>query len=120
MSRARVDALIRLHLAVGVSLSVVCTLMPAGLWHDVLYTFISFGCVAMMVVGIRRHRPPASLGWWVVTAGIVVWAAADVLWAVYNWILHISPFPSPRRCAVPDQLHGHRRRFLVLRAGPAR
>ncbi|MCD5314940.1 GGDEF domain-containing protein [Kineosporia babensis] len=95
MSALRDDGLLRLHLGVGVVLSSVCVLMPAGLAHDVLYTAITFGCIGMMVVGIRRHRPPTARGWWLVTVGVVVWAAADVLWAVYTWILHISPFPSP-------------------------
>ncbi|GLY15329.1 hypothetical protein Kisp01_23440 [Kineosporia sp. NBRC 101677] len=111
MIPARVEALIRIHLGVGVTLSVGCTLLPAGLWHDVLYTFISFGYVVVTVVGIRRHRPAAALGWWVVTTGVVGWASADVLWAVFNWILHISQFSVPGRRAVPNQL----RRMRVVR-----
>ncbi|GLY29748.1 GGDEF domain-containing protein [Kineosporia sp. NBRC 101731] len=95
MSLPRADALFRLHLVVGVALSIGCALMPAGLGHDALYTVISFGCVAMLAVGIRRHRPTAARGWWLVTAGVGVWACADLVWAVYTWILHISPFPSP-------------------------
>ncbi|MBT0768229.1 GGDEF domain-containing protein [Kineosporia sp. J2-2] len=95
MSTVRVDALLRPHLAVGVVLSLVCVLLPVGLGRDTLYTAVTFGCIAMMVVGVRRHRPPSPAGWWLVTAGVVVWATADLMWAVFTWILHISPFPSP-------------------------
>lgn len=95
MSRARPDTPFRLHLAVGVVLSLVCVLLPVGAGRDALYTAISFGCVAVMVVGVRRHAPLAPGGWWLVTAGIAVWACADLLWAVYTWVLGTSPFPSP-------------------------
>ena len=95
MASSRADTLLRLHLAVGGVLSVVCVLLPVGLGRDVLYSAIGFACVALMAVGIRRHRPRAAAGWWLTTAGIAVWACADVLWTVYTWVLGISPFPSP-------------------------
>jgi diguanylate cyclase (GGDEF)-like protein len=91
----RPDALFRWHLAVGGVLSLVCVCLPVSLGRDLLYTVISFGCVAMLVVGVRLHRPVLSRAWWLVAAGIATWASADLLWAVYTWILHISPFPSP-------------------------
>ncbi|WP_106211034.1 GGDEF domain-containing protein [Kineococcus rhizosphaerae] len=87
--------LVRAHLTVGVALSVLCVCLPAGPVHDALYSVISCGCVALMVVGVRRHRPRAVAGWWLTTCGVAAWAAADLLWAVYTWVLHVSPFPSP-------------------------
>lgn len=95
VSHPRNAALLRLHLSVGVVLSLICTFMPAGLAHDALYTVVSVGCLAMFIVGIRRHRPTVARGWWMVAAGMSVWASADLLWAIYRWVLHISPFPSP-------------------------
>ncbi|GAB6899126.1 GGDEF domain-containing protein [Kineosporia succinea] len=95
MSAARPEALFRLHLVTGAVLSVVCVCLPRSLGRDGLYTLISCGCVVMFVVGVRRHRPVRARSWWLITAGLVVWAAADLLWAVYTWILDISPFPSP-------------------------
>jgi diguanylate cyclase (GGDEF)-like protein len=91
----RPDTLFRVHLIVATLLSLLCVLLPAGVGHDVLYTVVSFGCVAAMAVGVRRHAPRAAGGWWLVTAGIGMWACADLLWAVCTWVLHVSPFPSP-------------------------
>jgi diguanylate cyclase (GGDEF)-like protein len=91
----RPDALFRWHLVVGGVLSFVCVCLPVSMGRDVLYTVISYGCVAMFVVGVRRHRPASSQCWWLVAAGIAVWASADLLWAIYTWVLRISPFPSP-------------------------
>ncbi len=79
----------------GGLLSLVCVCLPVSMGRDLLYTAISYGCVGMLVVGIRRHRPDPSRCWWLVAAGVAVWASADVLWALYTWVLHVSPFPSP-------------------------
>ncbi|WP_432513493.1 GGDEF domain-containing protein [Kineococcus sp. SYSU DK001] len=95
MNTSRGGTLLRLHLIVGTTLAVLCTLLPVGPVRDVLYTTISFGCAALMAVGVRRHRPRAAAAWWLTTAGIAVWACADLLWAVYTWVLGVSPFPSP-------------------------
>jgi len=95
MITSRPDMLFRLHLAVGGALSLVCVALPVSLGRDVLYTAISWGCVAMFVVGIRRHGRAAGRSWWLVAAGLALWATADLLWAIYTWILDISPFPSP-------------------------
>lgn len=95
MSTARPYALFRLHLAVGGLLSLVCIALPVSLGRDGLYTVISWGCVVMFFVGVRRNRRPGDHSWWLITAGLAVWATADLLWAVYTWILDISPFPSP-------------------------
>ncbi|GLY15289.1 hypothetical protein Kisp01_23040 [Kineosporia sp. NBRC 101677] len=87
----RPDAFFRIHLVVGVLLSIICTLLPISVGRDVLYTVISYGCVAMMCVGIRRNKPTHSRGWWLVAGGMAIWAMGDLLWAVYTWGLDISP-----------------------------
>ncbi|MCI2239996.1 GGDEF domain-containing protein [Paenibacillus sp. TRM 82003] len=91
----RGDTLFRLHLVVGGVLSVACVALPESAWSDALYSAIAFGCVATMVVGVRRHRPLAASGWWLTTAGVGLWALADLLWVVYTWVLDTDPFPSP-------------------------
>src|SRR4051794_11022349 len=91
----RPDDLFRWHLAVGGLLSLVCVCLPVSIGRDLLYTAISYGCVGMLFVGVRRNRPALSQCWWLVAGGIAMWASADLLWAVYTWVLHISPFPSP-------------------------
>ncbi|GAA0310529.1 diguanylate cyclase domain-containing protein [Kineococcus aurantiacus] len=86
---------VRVHVVVGVLLSVLCVCLPVGPGRDGLYTLISFGCVALTAFGVRRNRPRAAGGWRFITAGIAAWACADLLWAVYTWVLDTSPFPSP-------------------------
>ncbi|WP_432537095.1 GGDEF domain-containing protein [Kineococcus arenarius] len=85
----------RLHLVVGTTLSVVCVLLPVSLLRDALYTALSFGCVAVMAVGVHRNRPRRARAWWFFTAGVATWATADLMWALFVWVLHVDPFPSP-------------------------
>ncbi|WP_432561184.1 GGDEF domain-containing protein [Kineococcus sp. SYSU DK003] len=95
MDTSRGGTLFRLHLAVGTLLTLVCCALPDTGWRSVLYSTVSFACLGLLVVGIRRHRPRASAGWWLIAAGVGLWSTADLLWGVWTWILDIDPFPSP-------------------------
>ncbi|WP_432484502.1 GGDEF domain-containing protein [Kineococcus esterisolvens] len=85
---------LRLHLAVGGVLAVVCVLLPVGPGRDALYTLVSAGSVAVMAAGVRLHRPRQAHAWWLLVAGMATWATGDALWALFRWVLHVTPFPS--------------------------
>ncbi|WP_344867112.1 hypothetical protein, partial [Planomonospora alba] len=58
---------------------------PAG---AVLWEVVPVAAVAALAAGIRRHRPPAAAAWRLITAGVAVWAAADLLRT--GWYLAIG------------------------------
>src|SRR5919109_4447375 len=67
-------------------------LTPLG--QNVVYDAIGLSAVVAIAVGIRLHRPEAASAWYLIAAGQFLFVAGDVLWAVYEFALHIDPFPS--------------------------
>ncbi len=84
----------RALLAVGAVAALGCVLLPVGTLRDGVYALVSWGCVAAVVVGVRRHRPRHAGAWWCVAAGVASWAAGDLVWVVVAEVLHRDPFPS--------------------------
>jgi alginate O-acetyltransferase complex protein AlgI len=71
------------------ALPVVATFVLAGLWHGAGWTFVAFGLIHGLALGVnhgwreaRLPAPPAAVGWLltmaVVVAGLVFFRAADV------------------------------------------
>ncbi|GEN81282.1 putative bifunctional diguanylate cyclase/phosphodiesterase [Actinotalea fermentans] len=81
-------------LALGGVLVAVESALPLGLGRDLLYLGFSVGAVVMTVVGIRRHRPVPRAPWVLFAVGIGLWAGGDALWALFDHVLDIDPFPS--------------------------
>ncbi|MFC4062816.1 diguanylate cyclase domain-containing protein, partial [Planomonospora corallina] len=51
--------------------------------RGVLWEVVPLAAVTALAIGIRRHRPPAAAGWWLVTAGVAAWTGADLLWTAW-------------------------------------
>jgi signal transduction histidine kinase len=67
---------------------------PSWLPRFVLYNGIHLSVVVALVVGIRRHRPARSLGWWLLVANQVVYCAADIVFYALRDIWHVETFPN--------------------------
>ena len=53
-----------------------------------------FACAAAVVAGVRLHRPARRAPWYLFAAAEACSGAGDVLWTVYEDVLHDDPFPS--------------------------
>lgn len=62
---------------------------------DVVYDALGLASASMIVAGVRRWRPDRPSLWWWMAAGQATWVAGDVLYSVYDKVLHVAPFPSP-------------------------
>jgi hypothetical protein len=75
-----------------------------------------FACAVAVVVGVRWHRPARRAPWYLFAAAQTCFGAGDVLWTVYEDVLHEDPFPSLADvlylCAYPLFVAGL---FLLLR-----
>ncbi|XVU30199.1 putative bifunctional diguanylate cyclase/phosphodiesterase [Actinoplanes sp. CA-054009] len=59
----------------------------------VVYNGAGLASVLMIIVGIRRHRPPLARAWYVFAAGVLGFVAADITYEVTGLILGEHPFP---------------------------
>jgi two-component system, cell cycle response regulator len=64
-----------------------------GFFKDGLYTAIEFAAVAIAIARVIR-RPENRLAWGLIAAGLLVWAAGDLVWAVWLNDLADPPYPS--------------------------
>ena len=69
-------------------------LLPSGLARDLAYLAFGIGAVVVAALGIRRNRPTVRLPWLLLVVGLGCWVAGDLLWTVFDHVLHIDPFPS--------------------------
>ncbi len=70
-------------------------LLPNGAVKIGAYTTIGLASGALILLGVRRHRPARPALWYWLAAGQITYATGDVIWETYNYILHRQPFPSP-------------------------
>src|SRR5688572_4049048 len=60
-----------------------------------LWTGIGLACVAAIVAGVRLHRPPWALPWWLLAAGTATFVAGDATYDILTNALGLqNPFPS--------------------------
>jgi two-component system, cell cycle response regulator len=62
-------------------------------FKDDLYTAIEFAAVGLSLARLIR-RSENRLAWGLITAGLLVWAAGDLVWAVWLNDLASPPYPS--------------------------
>jgi len=84
----------RRYLLVGVLAAAGCDLLPLGVSRDVVYCLIGASGAAVIIVGVRRHRPAHALGWYLIATGTVIWVLGDGLYGWYEHVAFIEPFPS--------------------------
>ena len=69
--------------------------LPSRTVQEVFFDVMGVVCLAVIGVGIRRHRPSPPVAWWLIAAGIGCFVVGDVIWSYYTLILHVDkPFPS--------------------------
>ena len=78
----------------GLLAVVVEFVMPYGLPRDVLYVAIGVASVTAVVIGIRVNRPRRRLPWVLLAVGLGSWVVGDALWAWFDHVAQIEPFPS--------------------------
>ena len=71
-------------------------MLPTDAWYGgALYDALGLMSCVMITIGARRHRPANALLWYCFAAGEAIWVIGDVIYSVYEYVLHIEPFPSP-------------------------
>ena len=65
-----------------------------GLLSNVLDDMGGFVAAAAVVLGVRLHRPARPAPWLFFAGAQLCSGAGDVLWSVYEEVLHDDPFPS--------------------------
>jgi diguanylate cyclase (GGDEF)-like protein len=61
----------------------------------IAYTAYTLVCNVVMFIAIRINRPPRAVLWYLLLAGQTLWSLGDGLYAIYENILDIEPYPSP-------------------------
>ncbi len=84
-------------LLVGGGVALIGPALPAAPWLVVNTTLHALG-LAVMVAGLRRHRPSARPAWWLLIIGRAGWAATSAYWNVYS--LHYGHPPHPSTIAL--------------------
>ena len=73
-----------------------CLLLPTdSVTRSFFYDAIGAVSALMIAVAVRRRRPSRPALWWWIAAGQAMWVLGDVIYSVYDKVLHESPFPSP-------------------------
>jgi diguanylate cyclase (GGDEF)-like protein len=71
-------------------------LLPAGgLGANLAYNAIGLTAGLMILVAVRLHRPAHPAMWYFFAAGQIVWVLGDVVYEIYQYVLHLEPYPSP-------------------------
>jgi diguanylate cyclase (GGDEF)-like protein len=83
-------------LAAGVLIVAVYLTLPTDKWYGgAVYDALGLMSCIMITIGARRHRPANALLWYCFAAGEAIWVVGDVIYSVYEHVLHVEPFPSP-------------------------
>ncbi|HEY0535048.1 MAG TPA: GGDEF domain-containing protein [Actinoplanes sp.] len=90
----RRDRVWLLVLAAGVLVVTGYFLLPAGRFQSIAYEVIGLASGALMLLGVRLHRPARPALWYWLAAGQITSATGDVVWDIYQYVLHRAPFPS--------------------------
>jgi diguanylate cyclase (GGDEF)-like protein len=82
-------------LAVSVVAVIGYLAVEDGHWYTNLYYDI-FGLLAaaMIVVGVRLHRPARPVIWYCFAAGQALWVVGDFMFGYFEHVLDVAPFPS--------------------------
>jgi diguanylate cyclase (GGDEF)-like protein len=68
--------------------------LPGGHAQNIAYNMIGVGSGVLILYGVRLYRPSRPACWYWLAAGQLTSAAGDVVWEIYQYVLHQQPFPS--------------------------
>lgn len=77
-----------------VAVTVYVGLPLDGLADGAYYDLFGLLAVGAVIVGIRMHRPRASSAWYLIALSQLLFVVGDLLWVMFDAILHIDPWPS--------------------------
>ena len=81
-------------ICLGVLSALMYLTLSAGTLESVGYLLVAGIGVAMSVIGACLVRGSRRRVWVILAVGQVLYFAGDVLWVIYEQILHIAPYPS--------------------------
>ena len=81
-------------LVVGGLLVAGHALLPETVTRGVVYIAIASAAVAALVVAVRRQRDARRTPWYLMAAGLGSWVIGDAIWAYYDHVAQVDPFPS--------------------------
>ncbi len=82
------------YLSLGAAGLVGYYLLPTALTRDVGYLVLGLYGVAGILAGVRLQRVVAPLPWHLMAVGLLLWITGDTLFAWYENVRHVDPFPS--------------------------
>lgn len=83
-----------LFLGAGAAATAAYFGLPEGVAQAVWYVAVGLAAFGAVLVGIRLWRPPSRAAW-IFLAGVpLVNVLGDVVWYVYELVLHQEPYPS--------------------------
>jgi len=85
---------VRAYLVSGAVLICAYVVAPPGLPQDAVYLVVGLGCVAAIVLGVRRHQPDLRAPWYLFAVGQAAWVLGDTIYSWNEDVRHVSPFPS--------------------------
>jgi diguanylate cyclase len=68
--------------------------LPSLMAHDLYFFGVNVAAAVAMAIGIRYNRPAYVTPWYLLLVGLGLWAIANALWAYYELVLELEPFPS--------------------------
>jgi diguanylate cyclase (GGDEF)-like protein len=85
----------RVFTAVGAAAVVAYFLLPGGWWRTGVNAAIGLAAVGGLLAGTRLYRPRHVELWWLLAAGVFLIAAGDLIYELYDLLLHDPDrFPS--------------------------
>ena len=81
-------------ITVGVLISLGYPLLPSeSVASTVVYNGLGVVSFLVILVGVRRNRPPGAGAWYLFAAGTITFVAADIVYEVSGLILGTHPYP---------------------------
>ena len=85
----------RLYLASAIPLTIAYLWLPVEPAKLIVWPIIGWSSVIAIVVGVRCHRPPAPLAWYLLASGVATFILGDNLYTFRTIIQHAETvFPS--------------------------
>jgi diguanylate cyclase (GGDEF)-like protein len=83
------------YLAAGSAAAAGYLALPRDWWQTAANLLVGLAAVAALLAGIWLHRPRRAALWGVLAAGLLFITAGDIVYALYDRVLHTAaPFPS--------------------------